>query len=340
MHSFSRYVMSIAVSLACGTTYAQSVIDIGVTANDVAWNAQTQQLYAAVPSAAGISYGNRLVEISPIDGAILRSVFIGSEPMTIGMSPDAAVAYVGLNGAPTVYPVDLTTMTVGTAIPLGNTMFDGPRFAAQIAVAAGSPGTIAVSRRNHGFSPNYEGIAIYDDGVMRPDVDNGFDGGNSIAFGSTPSVLYGFDNEDSDNKLERFSVSESGVALQSSVDNVMHGGPRIVAEGDTLYGTSGEVVDGTTLQLVNQYTIPGGGFSNVVVLDDSTASTIFVSNSVVNTFDHSTYIPVKSFSVSAFGTPTGATACGRPACIAVAYGANNDLLVVQDVRDIFESDFE
>ena len=32
----------------------------------------------------------------------------------------------------------------------------------------GQSSTIAVSRRNVGFSPKHEGVAIYDDGVMRP----------------------------------------------------------------------------------------------------------------------------------------------------------------------------
>lgn len=332
--------LAVLAALFSGTSDAQSVIDLGIPANDIAYSSQTGLLYAAVPSSAGIVYGNSLVEISPVDGSIIRSVFVGSEPATIGMSPDASVAYVGLSGASLIYPVDLETMTTGPSFSLGTTMFDGPRFASQIVVAAGSPGTVAVSRRNHGFSPNYEGIAVFDNGVMRPTTDNGFDGGNTIGFGSSPDVLYGYDNEDSDNKLERFTISSSGVELDTSVDNVMSGSQRIITRGDQIVGTSGQIVGGTTLELLGRYMIPGGGFSNAFVFDDSTESAVAVTFGEIYTFDRDRLALVKSFPAPATGSfATDAVICGRPACIAISYQSGN-AVIVQDVRDIFSGTFE
>lgn len=320
---------------------AQGVLTINLPANDLAYNAQTGMIYAAVPSFAGAPYGNSLVEISPDDGSITRSVFVGSEPMTIGMSPDAAVAYVGLYGAPLVYPVDLTTMTTGTYFTMGNTMYTGPRYANQIAVMAGAPGTVAVSTRDHGFSPSFTGLYIYDNGVARPTADTSFTGGNTIAFGSQTSTLYGYTNETSDFTLERLTVNASGVTIANSVEDAIYGyNVKMISRGDTLYATSGALVDGTLLLRIGTYTLPGSGYAQAVVVDDATSTVVFAAFDQIYAYDRTTFLPVKTTSGLPGGFfPTAATNCGRPACIAVANYQAAPILVVSDVRDIFEDGF-
>jgi hypothetical protein len=319
---------------------AQGVIEIDLPAKDIALNSQTGMLYATVPSSAGVPYGNRLVEISPIDGSISRSVFIGSEPFCIGMSPDAAVAYVGLSGAALVYPVDLATMTKGTSFSMGNTPSDGSRYANQIEVMAASPGTVAISMRNHGFSPNFAGVAIFDNGVARPNADHSFTGGNTIAFGAQPNTLYGYTNETSDFTLERLSVDASGVSIADSAGNAIYGyNTKIISRGDTIYATSGALVDGTQLLRIGTYTLPGSGFGHAVAVDDATSSAVFAQFSQILTYDRDTFVPVKTLNLPTFGTPVAATNCGRAACVAVAYDSGQ-IFIVSDVRDIFKDGFE
>ena len=134
---------------------AQEFLTLDLPANVIGFNKSTGMLYATVPSSAGLPYGNCLVEISPIDATISRSVWVGSEPNALAISPDASVAYVGLSGAAAVRVVDLDLMVAGNQFALGESVFFGPYFPEQIAVMPSHPETVAVSRRNMGFSPRF-----------------------------------------------------------------------------------------------------------------------------------------------------------------------------------------
>src|SRR5690606_34117473 len=138
-------------------------------------------------------YGNRVVEISPVDGSITRSVFVGSEPAVIGSSPDAAVAYVGIEGAASARRIDLATMTAGAPFGLGRAGEYGPFFyATDIRVMPGSPETIAVALHRIDQYPRDAGVAVFDAGVARPVVVDG-EGviPASLAFGADAGTLYG-----------------------------------------------------------------------------------------------------------------------------------------------------
>jgi hypothetical protein len=320
---------------------AQVPVELDIQANDIAYSAQTGMLYASVPSAAGLAYGNRIVEISTIDATITRSVFVGSEPGPIGVSPDAAVAYVGLDGAATVRPIDLSTLTAGTAFSLGTSMYDGPRYAAQIAVMTGSPNTVAITRRNHGYSPSFEGVAIYDSGVARPNVDNDIFGSTTIAFGSQASTLYGYDNEDTSFTLNRMTIDALGVSTVASQSNVIYGfNVKIITQGDMIFATSGAAVDGTQLQLLGTYVIPGTGFSGTAVVDSATSSVIFASGNLLSVFDRDTFLPLNTITVSAAaGNPISAASCGTE-CVAVLYDSSQ-IFVLQGLHGrIFADGFE
>ncbi len=330
------FVLLAPMSMCC---FAENLIEIDLAANDIALNSQTGMLYAAVPSSAGFPYGNSLVEISPIDGSIVRSVFVGSEPAAIGMSPDSAVAYVGLSGAPLVYPVDLTSMTVGTYFSLGTTTFDGPRYADQIVVMAGSPNTVAISRRNHCCSPRFEGIAIYDSGVMRATVDANAFGGGPITFGSQTNTLYSYDNESTAFALQRLTVDASGVTVATSASDVIQGfNVRIISRGDTIFATDGSMVDGTQMLLLGTYTLPSPGFGQAVVVDDATSTVVFAEFGELYAYDRDTFLPINSVSIPS-SNAVAATNCGRPACVVFAYDSG-EIFIVPDVRTIFSNGFE
>jgi hypothetical protein len=332
---------TLVLALLSAPCIAQGVLTINLPANDLAFNTQTGMLYAAVPSSAGAPYGNSLVEISPDDGSITRSVFVGSEPFTIGMSPDAAVAYVGLYGAPLVYPVDLTTMSTGAYFTMGDTMYYGPRYANQMVVMAGAPGTVAISTRDHGFSPSFTGLYIFDNGVARPSADTSFTGGNTIAFGAQTDTLYGYTNESSSFTLERLAVNASGVTIADKVDDAIYGYDlKIISRGDTLYATSGALVDGKLLLRLGTYTLPGSGYAQAMIVDDATSSVVFAVSDKIYAYDRATFLPVKTTSGLPNGfSPTAAANCGRPACIAVANYQAAPIVIVSDVRDIFADGF-
>jgi hypothetical protein len=200
----------------------------------------------------------------------------------------------------------------------------------------GSPNTIAVSRRDVVSSPSYQGVAIFDSGIMRQNTDTNFTGGNTIAFGAEPSVLYGFNNEVSTFDLINYSIDASGVSLVSSVSNVIYGfGVTISFDGGTLFASSGAAVNAATSTLLGTY-----GAYGPMVVDDSINSVAFVTSNSIELFDRDTYVPIASIAVpSTGGQPISATNCGT-ACIAAVFDSGQ-IFVVRDVKDtIFANGFD
>ena len=327
---------SLLVACASAAPYAHAaqVLEVDLPANALAYSAQTHLLYATIPSRAGAPFGNELVSIDPADAAIVGSVFVGSEPGPVATSPDEPKAYVGLNGAAAVRPVALDTMTAGTQFILGTSDIFGPLYAADLAVMPGAPDTVAVSRRDEGFSPSYQGVAIFDNGVMRPQYDTNFTGGNSIAFDDDPSVLYGYDNEVSDFNLCRYSIDASGISGQSCVSYVFSGFfVTIVYDSGTIFASSGSAVDSSTFTLLGTYDAYGP-----VVVDGN--NVVFVEDDVVTVFDRETYVPTQSFTVpSNGGLAIDVSNCGS-GCVAIAYDSGRILIVTNYFDAIFANGFE
>jgi len=66
--------------------------------------------------------------------------------------------------------VDLTTFTADIQFSLGTSPIYGPLYAEDIEVQPGNAGTVAVSLIRSGVSPRHAGVAIYDDGIQRPNI--------------------------------------------------------------------------------------------------------------------------------------------------------------------------
>ena len=332
------FLLAVVVLIAVHAAPASAQPEISILANDVAFNSQTGMLYASVPSSAGLPYGNRLVEISMVDGAITRSVFVGSEPGPIGMSPDAAMAYVGLNGAAAVRPVDLTTMTAGTQFSLGGSPGLGTYYPERLAVMPGSPDVVAVTRTDCCGSA---GVAIFKDGVALPNSQGyPYPGSSSVAFGSQPTTLYGYDNDDSGFTLSRMQLDADGIASTAVQNGVLTGyNVFIVSDGDIVISTGGGAADGLSLQRIGTYTLGGNIFFlfDAVVADHVTSSVVLVAGNVLHVFDRDTYLEVNTVYGGGSGAAKNAVSCGA-ACVAVLYGSQ--IIVVRDVRDIFSNGFE
>jgi hypothetical protein len=317
---------------------AQSVLEIDLPANSIAFSQPTGMLYATIPSTAGVPYGNTLIEIDPSSGAITRSVFVGSEPNPVAVSPDASTAYVGLDGAAAVRPVDLAALTAGTVFHLGNSANFGPLYANELAVMPGSPNTVAVSRRADNVSPSYQGVVIYDNGVARPTIVSGFTGSNTIGFGAA-DTLYGYNNEVSDFTMYRMSINASGISVAASAQDVIYGFyVTIVTDGDTVIASNGTAVAGQSLTILGTYAVGGSGAH--LAIDTATSSVLVASSNQVAAFDRNTFVPTYTETLPmAMGSPKHAASCGA-ACLAVVYDSNQILIVHDVTNEIFADGFE
>ena len=229
------------------------VRQITLTTNDLVFSQATQKFYASVPSSEG-STGNSVAEIDPVSATITNQTFVGSEPTVLGQSDDGATLYVGLDAAASIRSYNILNHTAGAQFIVGRDTSDGPYGFSDIAVVPGNPSAVAVARQKRNILPGVAGVAIFANGVQRPNTGPGvFSGGSSsIAFASA-SVLYG------DNLTQGFStlsVDNSGVSLTGT--NYFVPGNKIILANGLIYGSRGQVINPTTGELVGTFSQPFG----------------------------------------------------------------------------------
>ena len=214
---------------------------IDLLARDLAWDPVRQRLYASV-SSTDARYPNAIVAIDPVTGDILDHVNVGFEPHQVAISDDASFLYVTLDGEASVARVDLSSFTRDLVFALGEGVF-GTMYAQDIEVLPGHPHTVAVSRVNLEVSPAHEGVALYDDGVQRPLATPRRVGGNLIEFG-TPTILFGYNNEDTGWDIFRMDVTDSGLVLRDDRQGLVEQFYADIRAGSGyVYSTEGNVID-------------------------------------------------------------------------------------------------
>ncbi|MBI1227525.1 MAG: T9SS type A sorting domain-containing protein [Bacteroidetes bacterium] len=239
------------------TTNGQNIKIVGIFAKDIVYVPSKDRLYVSTPGVG--TNGNSLCAINPHTGAVENCYFVGSEPGVIALSDDENFIYVGLNGSPQVARFNLQTNITDLTFSIGSDPFFGPFYAEEIEVLPGSPHSIAVSRMSLGVSPRHMGVAVFDDGVMRPNTTQVHTGSNSLAFGESPDVLYGYNNETTEFGFRSINVSTNGLNEVAVAANLISGfGPRIEGHGSMVYSNSGSVINvsGIAPLLQGAYDLP------------------------------------------------------------------------------------
>jgi hypothetical protein len=227
---------------------------------DLVFDPSRSVLYASIPGSSS-AYGNCVVRIDPGTLSVTGSVFVGSNPDALAITDDAETLYVGIDGAYSLVEVALATGEVSAPVYLGTSpTFGGPTTAGQIRAVPGSRSQYVVSRRYSAeyneVASEFSGLALYDGSTLLGSW-NGVFGADAIAF-TSPTTLYGFDDEDSSFYLYQFTVSSSGFAVASDVEDLISGyTTEITSEGGWLFATSGQAVNGATMLPVGQYDAVG-----------------------------------------------------------------------------------
>jgi len=149
------------------------------------------------------------------------------------------------------------------------------------------------------------GVAIYDNGVRRANTSSGNAYGvGPIAFGSVPSVLYGYDSFSSGFELVKFSVDSNGVSGGIIANNLFSGfgGSMRFANG-LLYQSSGRVADPEAKSLVGTFQNIGIGSGTVLTVDPAIGRVFFLSvgvnnNATLTAYDINSFLPIGSVTLS------------------------------------------
>ncbi len=214
---------------------------------DIVYNEQSQRIVASLPAS------NSVGEIDPATGALTKTIFVGSQPGAVALALDWQTLYVGLDGAAAVRRVNLTTNTAGLQFSVGaDPTTARPFLAGDIEIMPGNPNAVAVARSRDGQSPPGAGVAVYDNGVQRPEVAAPFGSIRDIAYSDEPHTLYG-----SDGFLRTMAVDASGVTLTNATSQQVF---DIQFANGLVYGQLGKVVNPATDTVVGTFADARGPF--------------------------------------------------------------------------------
>jgi len=258
-------------------------------ANNLVFSEATQNLYASVPASAGAN-GNSITKINPVTAVVGPSVFIGSEPSRMAISNDGQTIWAHLNGANAARRFDVLTETPGLQFTTSSTP------PSDMEVVPGSSGSVALAKGLFGGG----GVAIYDNGVQRPNIGSTTPTVQPIEFGANASVLYGYDPNSSD--LVRFLVDSSGINSSTITKNLFQqsGTPLKFLNG-LLYTGSGQVVDPEAKTWLGKF----NAGSNQLMAVDAANHRVFYATSTfsnvggvtIRAFDSNTFLPIGTITV-------------------------------------------
>jgi Bacterial Ig-like domain (group 3)/Calx-beta domain len=319
---------------------ANGVTRLSLPTNDLVYDQGTQKVYASIPSSAG-TFGNSLTPIDPQTGQMGTPVFIGSEPRKLALSDNGQYIYTGLEGAASIRRFDVASQSPGLQFAVGISQFNGPMYAEDMAVLPGIPNSVAVSRRNVGFSPRHEGVGVYDDGVVRSVTTPSHTGSNVIEFSSSAATLYGYNNETTEFGFRKMTVSASGLSVASTASSVISGfGVDIRYDNGRIYTTSGRVLDpesGSLLGLFN-------GASGLVV-PDATAGRIYYltglgsSTLTLKVYDPNTFTQTGTLDITGVtGTPVSFIKSGAN-LLAFGTGSEVNFVPISAISPILPTPF-
>jgi hypothetical protein len=326
-----KKILSFLILGTSSMVFAQLQVNtLNLTTNDLVYDSVTNKIYASIPSSNG-SNGNSIGVINPNTYLLEKTTFIGSEPTILAISDNGQYIYSGFSGSSTVRRFDVASQTAGLQFSLGTDSSSGSYYAEDIEVMPGQPTTIAISRKNNGFSPRHEGVVIYDNSIMRPTTTPDHTGSNRIEFTSQNSLI-GYNNETTEFGIRRLSVNSSGVSNVGVTQNVLSNFYLdFIYKDNYIYSFDGKVVDVTTAPFVI------GQFSNAtgpVVYDSHYnlvcfASYDFSGNITFKRFNPNTFLLNNSLPISqAFGSVKNIITCGN-GCYAFNT-TDNKVIIIKD----------
>ena len=239
-------------------------------------------VYASITAAGGAN-ANSIVKIDPATATSISSLPVGVNPGAMAMSEDGQFLYVGLLGAPKIVRVDLQTFTKDIEFSLPASSNSGSLYGGDLVVPQGLPRSVVVSLKNGCCSPAYEGVAIYDDSVPRPDRTDVF-GATRIVRGPTASAIYGF-NDQGYSYFHRMLVTATGIKEDASTQGLLQSYRDIEYENGRVFGTDGAVIDEVAMTLLG--TIPVSG--NAVRPDVANGRVHILSSPTIHTYSSTSY---------------------------------------------------
>jgi hypothetical protein len=257
---------SVTMHVIAGNNYLRTV---NLTANALVWNPKQQVIYAAV-AASSATNGSSITAIDPTTGNIVASQPMPAEPSLLAISDDQQYLYVGMTSTAVIVRLKLPDLSTDIQWTVGPT--PAPNYLVSLYAMQTAPGaahTLAVTQETPAQGGAAE-LAIYDDGVMRPNTGNatiqpsGYT--NVFTWGADAYTIYATEDTESGGPEFVYSVNAQGVSLANTLYGALGSfSNELIYDSNEarLYDTSGSVVDASTGKALGSF----GMGSNTFTID-------------------------------------------------------------------------
>jgi hypothetical protein len=291
----SRLLIAVAMGLAAPAL--ADVVVLPLLANDLVWDAARGRIWASVPSLGG-PYANSVVAVDPATGSFGPAVSAGSEPNRLALSSDGTKLWVSVAGDTEIARIDIATLSVDLAVPLGVDAVEGLRTARAIAPLPGSNSAIAVARgASSGLTHR---IVIYDAAMPRAQTAQGWTT-TTLAFGANPSELLALIAHPQLG-FQRLEISPAGLSVSATTLGAPTQGLIGAVEGGWIFTRGGSAIDIATGVLAGAYA--GMQQAHGVDSDGAAEEVSFLANHAIVLFERAKFKPLGTIGVPhVLGTP-------------------------------------
>jgi hypothetical protein len=247
-------------------SYSASTVQ--TEANDMVWDAASQQIYLSVPGTSGSNTG-AIAALNPSTGQLGSTIATGGGPDRLAVTADGSYLYAGIDESGVIQRFELPSLTPDISIPLGTSATYGnpPYFALDLEADPQDPHTIAAVRGATGYG-GAGGVMIYDDSTALADSTSGNSQGalavDSVLWDGNTANLFGIASEvNPTTPLYILPVGPSGVTIDTEYQLPISyiGAEHYDPTTGYLYTDSGQVIDpsnGTVVGAFPTDTIQGG----------------------------------------------------------------------------------
>lgn len=198
-----------------------NVRTIALPHNAIVYDDVHRKLIATVAN-GNPGIGGGIVEIDPYAGTVGRDVWSGSEPAVEAISADRQFLYVAMWGSLQVKRYRLPGLEFDgifdllsrSDVPLAQALTNAKR----ILPLPGEPRSFAILQNTYPWDQEQtsEGIAVYDDGLRRPDATDEVYGprADSVELSEDGKTIYGLNDTSTLFEFTQFDVTPRGVAVR------------------------------------------------------------------------------------------------------------------------------
>ncbi len=244
-----------------GVTYSGMDCAVG----DIAYDSLRNLVYVTVKGRQG-EFGNRLYAFNADTMALVKSIYLGSNPGDVALAKDMSRIYIALDGTAEMLEVDLNQFVVTRKFSFGRDSLNGPLFAEDFEVSPINPEQVLVATYNRYVSARHSGILTMTRGLLDPLYTSRMDHIllNQIEFNSDNQAI-GINNETTEFALRELSVTESGVSVDRIVtEPIGYFGVKFKLANGVIYFSNGQVFDLISENETAAFDFNGNGRRNLL----------------------------------------------------------------------------